>query len=365
MTDPASALTGFSRFSRLELVSALLSRRCMKRLLWSVGVVWLSACGPQELVEATNAAAQQTGCSALGASAFTQGLITADGRFTHLAISGPGYFIVQSAERPTYRRLGNFELDAEGRFVDSMGHVALAVDASGSLTPARVGPAVDPPQATSLVTLAGNLDAQAPLQTWDPTEPWGHSELGVEFALITGEGVRVPCSLFFTHTMTGSWEFHALVDGAQVLGGTGGVPEEIASGTLHFEPSHGLFIDAEQTSNFAPTGGVAQSLAFSFEGLSQFSDGSHTTQRSTDGNPAGLLATSAVASDGTIVNHYSNGMIRSDRRIAIATFSNPQALDLDANGTLSANAASGPATLRDTPIVGGALEAIAPPSCFP
>jgi len=52
-----------------------------------------------------------------------QGPMTETGAPLDMAISGEGYFVVQTPEGPRYTRLGRFQIDADGRLVTGEGHV--------------------------------------------------------------------------------------------------------------------------------------------------------------------------------------------------------------------------------------------------
>src|SRR6478672_3511202 len=49
------------------------------------------------------------------------GTLKSTGQKLDLALSGPGWFEVQTADGPAYTRAGNFRLDAQGRLVTQQG----------------------------------------------------------------------------------------------------------------------------------------------------------------------------------------------------------------------------------------------------
>ncbi|MDZ4863729.1 MAG: flagellar hook-basal body complex protein [Gemmatimonadota bacterium] len=107
---------------------------------------------------------------------FAQGNLESTGQNTDLAIQGDGLFVLSDGNRSYYTRAGNFQLDANGRMVSPANGFkvqGINADSNGLLS---TGAAVQdialpfgkksPAQATSSVTLTGNLDARAkPLGT--------------------------------------------------------------------------------------------------------------------------------------------------------------------------------------------------------
>jgi hypothetical protein len=121
------------------------------------------------------------------------------------------------------------------------------------------------PRPTFIIAVVGNLDAHAPITpAWDKLKPQATSNHSVTVTIHDSLGARHLLTLFFRRSGAGAWEWHALVDGATIQGGTAGTVVEIASGTLTFD-SYGKLTDETQTSNFNPKGATQpQTLAFDF-----------------------------------------------------------------------------------------------------
>jgi len=99
---------------------------------------------------------------------FAQGAMQNTGRTTDLAISGGGFFVVNSGGENLLSRAGNFVFNSDGFFVDQSGNNVMGyiADRSGSIiaggTPESLRIDFEnplPPKQTDLVTLAGNLNA--------------------------------------------------------------------------------------------------------------------------------------------------------------------------------------------------------------
>ncbi len=107
---------------------------------------------------------------------FTQGNLESTGVTTDLAIQGDAFFVASDGNRVYYTRAGNFQLEAEGRLVSpTNGFVVQGIlaDSTGELTSgAAIADLIlpfgqkSPANATSEITMTGNLDARAqPLGT--------------------------------------------------------------------------------------------------------------------------------------------------------------------------------------------------------
>lgn len=80
------------------------------------------------------------------------------------------------------------------------------------------------------------------------------------------------------------------------------------------------------TFNYGDGNGAASNQSIlDFTGLTQYAN-STTSFPSTNGNPAGVLQSVAVDSNGIISGTYTNGLIRSEAQIAVAQFSNSSGL---------------------------------------
>lgn len=102
---------------------------------------------------------------------FTQGFLETTGQSTDLAIQGNSFFALSDGQKTVYTRAGNFQLDANGRLIapnngfvvqginaDSFGNFSAASSISDIVLPLGQK---SPAQATTTVTLTGNLDQNA------------------------------------------------------------------------------------------------------------------------------------------------------------------------------------------------------------
>ena len=279
----------------------------------------------------------------------TQGSLVSTGVATDLALQGDGLFVVKGIhggqQGTYYTRAGQFTVDKQG-FLTTLdglrvqGNPANATGAINSaLSDLNVGDQSAPPTATANITLRGNLNADAPVPAaaWDPTQPQATSNFSTSVTLYDSLGRPHQADVFYSKVSDGSWEWHALTDGANIELGTPGVATEIASGTLAFD-TEGKLVDATQTSDFNPRGAnLAQPLTFNFgdptsaggtgqAGITQFANASTTTFVNQDGSTAGDLASVEVDTQGNITGAFTNGRTRVLGRVAVAEFSAPDQL---------------------------------------
>jgi flagellar hook protein FlgE len=173
----------------------------------------------------------------------------------------------------------------------------------------------------------------------------------------------------------GAWEWHAMVDGGELAGGTPGTQTEIATGTLAFDPT-GKLASQTTTSSSASFVNAApnQALVFDFgddlasggtglSGTTQFAGASAVTALDIDGHGAGNLVDLVISDDGTVRGVFDNGDRIDLAKLALADFANTEGLERRGDGLYAESATSG-AALVDVAGVGargglvsGSLEA--------
>jgi flagellar hook protein FlgE len=167
--------------------------------------------------------------------------------------------------------------------------------------------------------------------------------------------------VYYRRSGPGTWDWYALTDGADLVGGTPGVPSEVASGSLTFD-DQGRLMDATQSADFNPLGALApQPLTFDFGdavglggtglgGLTQYASPSITTFVGQDGAAAGSLASVDVDGRGNLVGTFTNGSTRLLGQLAVADFAAPDRLRPLGGNLLAATPAAG------EPVIGAAGE---------
>lgn len=306
---------------------------------------------------------------------WTQGTVTTTGNDLDLAVRGDGMFVVRGnhagQNAQFYTRDGRFRLDDEGLVTNQHGLrlQGYAIDAAGTraLTPGdlALGARQSPPVATTSASMTLNLDASAPVPPpWDPLDPDGTSSYATSQTVYDSLGAPHHVEVYFRSQGAGQWEFHAMVDGAELAGGTPGTATEIASGTLTFSSSGALQSQAVTASsadfiNAAP----GQSIAFTFGddiasggtgfgGTTQFASPSTVTSVAIDGRGSGALTDIVIGEDGKIRGVFDNGDQIDLAQIALATFAADEGLSRLGDGLVGETSASGQ-PLIDVPGAGG------------
>jgi flagellar hook protein FlgE len=303
---------------------------------------------------------------------YGQGSLLGTGRSLDMAINGNGFYVVEGQNRGIqgtyYTRDGRFGFDNEGYVVNSGGLrlQGYGIDPqTGALASGISDLHLDEqsaPAATTMVDMFANLDASAtsPALPWDPTDPTNTSNYSSSVTVYDSLGQAHRVDVYFRNNGNGSWEWHAMVDGAELTGGAPGVPTEIAGGTLDFDQNGALINESNNggTADFL-NAQPGQVIDFDFgdsiseggtglTGSTQFAAASNVTSVSQDGFEAGTLVDLSIADDGTITALYSNGDSRAVARVALAEFASESGLVRAGNQLFSESNDSG------EPLVGAA-----------
>lgn len=311
-------------------------------------------------------------------------LITTDSP-TDLAITGDGFFVVEGNVNGGvgryYTRAGQFHVDTDGNLVDRNGLrlQGYLVQDSGvmgtELTDLNVGGGTIAARATANVDLSVQLDSDATVPAaWDPTDPAGTSNFASSVTVYDSLGNGHDITVYFRKTAANSWEWHAMVDGGELTGGTAGVPTEGASGTLTFTTDGALDTETLGGSSWDFVGATpGQTIDFDFgtsiaeggtglDATTQFASPSTTNGLSQDGYAAGTVSGIGIESDGTVQGVFSNGQRRVLGQIALADFASVDGLDRMGHGLWQASQRSGEPLVAAAEtggrgsIVSGALE---------
>jgi flagellar hook protein FlgE len=305
---------------------------------------------------------------------FGQGQLQSTGRNLDLAVNGNGFFVVAGnyggQQGSYYTRDGRIALDNTGTLVNSEG-LALqgyTIDPTGKMSQStgnlQLG-GQSAPNATTTATMAVNLDSGAtPPAAWSAANPAGTSNYSTSTTVYDSLGASHRVDVYFRDQGAGVWEWHAMVDGGELTGGTPGTPTEIAGGTMTYTASGALqsvtttassasFINAKP--NQAITFNFGDPIASGGTGLvgsTQFAGGSSVKSVSQDGYGAGTLSDVSIDGDGTVTGKFSNGQSRAIARLALANFSSENGLQRIGDQLFAATQASGQA-LVDAAGTGG------------
>ena len=318
-------------------------------------------------------------------ASFTQGGVETTGRATDIAIQGNGFFVVRDGTSQVYTRKGNFTLNPDGSLAtqDGLPLQGYALDASGNivgpLTDVSFNGATSQPSPTTTVDVKNNLDATATVipggfvgTTWETA--YASSNTSTTVKVFDSLGVSHDMTLFFTKTGPGAWTVNVMAEGAEVSGGTAGVPFPVGNAALTFNPDGSLSAPPPTALAVTFNGASASNINFNFgtpnttptageglDGLTQFGSASSVAADG-DGYGAGQLQAISVGADGTITGVFDNGESRDLYRLGLADFAAPDGLIELGNGLYRDSTSSGPATVG-TPgssgmgtVVGSAIE---------
>ena len=262
-------------------------------------------------------------------SVMGQGSLQSTGKLTDFAVQGDGFFVVSDGQRQFFTRDGAFDIGVDGGLVNPntglrvMGWAASgtgAVDTDAPMTALEIpfGTRISA-QPTSLMNLAGNLDAGAPVGNTVNTTITAYDSLG------NAHGVAVT----YTKTGANAWSIGAMHDndGNPLTPTVAATP---SPASLTFDPLTGAMLTpANGLISIPLTGtGYASPLTFNLNmsKFSQFAGQSQVNLSNQDGFPAGALVSFAVGSSGEIAGIYSNGSNRVIGQLALASFVNPGGL---------------------------------------
>ncbi len=298
---------------------------------------------------------------------FTQGTLETTGINTDVSITGKGFFAVQDASTNVnyYTRAGHFYLDADGYYVtpDGFRVQGYLYDPTGtnlieSLTDIQLANRnMAAPRMTSEASMDLNLDATETALTWNAADPAGTSNYSTALQVYDSLGSSHNIQVYFTKTGAQAWDWHAMIDGSDVQGGTAGTPVLYGSGSLAFNASGQLTTAMPETLNAAGVVNFANGLAASaatidFSGATQYGSPSAVQNISQDGYAPGYLSGVVIDSDGTISGNYTNGVTQDIAQLVLADFVNLYGLAREGSQLYMATSESGE-PLYDRAGIGG------------
>jgi flagellar hook protein FlgE len=201
-----------------------------------------------------------------------------------------------------------------------------------------------------------NLDVSEQTKTWDPTDPSGTSSFSTALNVFDTLGQSHQIQVYFNKTDDQTWEWHAMIDGGDVQGGTAGVLEDYGSGTIGFDSDGALTTTMPATfstgSIVFANGISAGATTLDLTGTTQYGFTSAVQSIVQDGYSAGMVTGITIDGDGNIVASFSNGMVKNIARLAIADFTNVNGLAREGSSLYRSTPEAGQ-PLLNKPGVGG------------
>jgi flagellar hook protein FlgE len=264
------------------------------------------------------------------AQQFTQGDITTTSSPLDMAISGNGFFTMDSPSGYVYTRNGEFSEDQNGNVVSATGQflqvyppLANGGFNTGALQNLNLNTAQSAPQATSTGVVTLNLPSDDTVPTeapFDPTNSDTYSQ-STSTTVYDSLGNSYPATFYFTQTTTpGTWDVDMTVNGTQVG----------ATQTLTFNSAGTLTTPANGSVAFGgytpADGATAMNMTFNFGDTTQYGTSFGVSSITQNGYTTGQLSTVSVDSTGVVSAVYTNGRSTDLGQLAIANFPNPQGL---------------------------------------
>jgi len=277
----------------------------------------------------------------------TQGSFETTGNVLDLAIDGEGFFMVNDGTGDFFTRAGVFGTNKDGFIVNPEGMMlqGFVADAGGTITGTLGGiqlkSNISDPNPTSSVVVNSNLDSRANtiVGGFDVNNPVATSNHSNSLTVVDSLGRSHLVTTYYTKTANNSWDWNAVVNGAD---SASGATEVQAGGTLAFNNSGALFNEVTNAGtgfNFNGGAQAGQTIGFDFgtnistelgsglDGTTQYGVISSTSFQSQNGFAPGELQSVSIASDGLIEGLFNNGEARIIGQLAIATFNNPDGLN--------------------------------------
>jgi flagellar hook protein FlgE len=318
---------------------------------------------------------------------FAQGSLLNTGQATDLALSGDGFFVVHGTvdglTSDFYTRAGQTSLSLDGTLTDAngLGLLGYKVNTDGSFGPGtgpvQVSTAALQPKATKTMTITANLDSTetVPTAAWDPLDPTNTSNFSTAMTMYDSLGTAHSVDVYFVETAAGTWDYHALANGAEVVGGTPGQQTDIASGSLAFTTDGALQSVTTTAGGTVDWNGATagQGVVFDFgtsisaggtglSGTTGFAAASAISSQGQDGYASGSFTGVQVDSAGVVSGVYSNGQKVAQGQLLLAKFRANDGLGRAGHNLWLATRESGEASLGAAgtggrpAIVSGALE---------
>jgi flagellar hook protein FlgE len=281
------------------------------------------------------------------AQQFTQGNISTTSGALDLAISGNGFFTLNSPNGFVYTRNGQFSEDANGNVVTATGQFLQVYPPlpnggfnTGALSNLNLNTAQSAPVATSTGNVILNLPSNAtapPQAPFDPTNSNTYNQ-STSTTVYDSLGNSYPATFYFVQTaVPDQWQVYTTVNGTQVGGAqaltfsSSGTVTAPANGNLTFN-------------GFAPPDGAqAMNLTFNFGQTTQYGQQFGVTSITQNGYTTGQLSTVAIDPAGVVSAVYTNGRSTQLGQLAIANFPNSQGLQQLGNTNWAQTFASGTA----------------------
>ena len=282
------------------------------------------------------------------AQQFQQGDIETTSNSLDFAISGNGFFTVNTGSGLAYTRAGNFHEDASGNVLTQEGFnlqvyppnaIGGGFDTS-TLKNLNLTTAQSAATASTKAAISANLPSSAALPT---TTPFSTSDSDsynntTTFNIFDSQGGSHAATVYYVKTGTNSWDAHLFMDG-----------QDAGTQAMTFDSAGKLTTPANGNLAFNPVdfgnGSNPVTMTLNLSNTTQFGTDYSAGAVDKDGNEAGTLSSIDVDSKGVVTANYSNNQTAQLGQVALANFANLQGLRQTGNTTWLASGDAGTAVM--------------------
>lgn len=290
---------------------------------------------------------------------FSQGAISLTSNPFDVAISGEGFFRMESAGSIVYSRNGQFHLDANGYVVNAGGQrlTGYAADANGNINtaqpqPLRLTVSSIEARGTSEVEQGAVLDSRsAPIdptdKPFDPDDSTTYTH-ATSVAVYDSLGNSHTLSTFYVKRAPGEWEVYTALNGKAIDGDGDGMPD---AAPLVFDADGKIDLAASSKGTFRiaidaaalGTGAGGLNIDYDLAATSQTGQAFSNEMQRQNGYTSGRLTGFAIDESGVLKANYSNQQSRAQGQIVLVSFVNPQGLvAAGSNNFLDTSLSGGP-----------------------
>jgi flagellar hook protein FlgE len=297
---------------------------------------------------------------------FSQGSITQTDKATDIALSGDGFFVVDTPEGRSYTRNGAFNFNKDGELVNVDGNTIKGFRAdddgkiSTKLDSIKLERSIIDAKKTEKVEMSMNLDIRADKleKEFDITKPTETSNYSTGITVYDSAGNAHNLTMYFNKQEDNTWSWRAVGKGDEMVGGTKGQGVVGAQGTLKFSIDGKLESQtiSQNAFNFTKGAQPDQAINFNFgddilsggtglKGSTQYGSASDIYRTTQDGYTAGTIGGLSFNDDGVLAAFYTNGVTKNIAQVAVAKFENNEGLFKAGNNMFKESRNSGAANI--------------------
>lgn len=270
----------------------------------------------------------------------TQGSFEFTGRGLDTGIDGKGFFLAEDSlgtGQRFYSRAGNFRLDTDGFLLNQNSYRVLGFPSSGAggLDYLNINDRTQASVGSTTATIGGNLDASDDIAA-EPAAGSTYAQINsaAQFSTFVNIfdtlGASHTVSVYFFHTAANAWTASAYVEGAEVTGGTAGLPTKLNGLSLVFGSDGQLTVPTANSETITPAwvngSDPTVPVVVSFSPITQYAAASAIDNIAQNGTGSGNVVGFSIEKDGKLIAQLDNGQTSNVGTVALANFANSEGL---------------------------------------